>query len=107
MRWFSHAPEQRRLPRFRTNIHTVASLVCDRDIVSFRARCETSSQGGIGARGQGLESLLSAIWSHWNSTFHSRHIPYRPIAWCVTFRAGAGPAAAVCNSFPLQTASAC
>src|SRR5690242_1782274 len=57
MPWFSHTPEQRRSPRFKTNIQTVATLIRGRDIVSFRARCDTISEGGVGARGRGLQSL--------------------------------------------------
>ena len=57
MTWFSHAPEHRRSPRFKANIHTVATLIREREIVSFRARCDTISEGGVGARGRGLQSL--------------------------------------------------
>ncbi len=58
MPWFPHAPEQRRSPRFKANIHTVATLIRERDIVSFRARCDTISEGGVGACGRGLQSLV-------------------------------------------------
>ncbi|HET7442468.1 MAG TPA: PilZ domain-containing protein [Terriglobales bacterium] len=58
-RFSDDPPEQRRLPRFKTNIHAVASLVRDSDIVPFPARCETISEGGIGARGRRLDSLVA------------------------------------------------
>lgn len=58
MPWFSHAPEQRRSLRFKANIHTVATLIRERDIVSFRALCDTISEGGVGAHGHGLQSLV-------------------------------------------------
>ena len=58
MPWFSRAPEHRRSPRFKANIHTVATLIRERDISSFRARCDTISEGGVGARGSGLQSLI-------------------------------------------------
>lgn len=35
----------------------MASLVHEREIISFRTRCDSISEGGIGARGRGLESL--------------------------------------------------
>ncbi len=54
---FSPAPEQRRFPRFEANVPTVASLIREREIASFRARCDSISEGGIGARGRGLQSL--------------------------------------------------
>ena len=57
MPWFSHAPEQRRFPRFKANLHTVASLIREREITSFPARCDSISEGGISARGRGLQSL--------------------------------------------------
>ncbi len=63
MPWFSRAPEQRRLPRFKANIHTVATLIREQDIVSFRARCDTISEDGVGARGRGLQSYSWVIWS--------------------------------------------
>jgi c-di-GMP-binding flagellar brake protein YcgR len=58
MPWLSRPSEQRRSPRFKANIPTVASLIRERDIVSFRARCDTISEGGVGARGRGLQSLV-------------------------------------------------
>ncbi len=54
---FSPAPEQRRFPRFRANVPTIANLIREREIASFRARCDSISEGGIGARGRGLQSL--------------------------------------------------
>lgn len=35
----------------------MASLVREREIVSFPVRCNSISQGGLGARGRGLEAL--------------------------------------------------
>lgn len=35
----------------------MASLVRERDIVSFPVRCDSISLGGLGARGRGLEDL--------------------------------------------------
>ena len=55
---FHRAPEQHRTPRFKTNIHTVATLIRERDIVFFSVRCDTISDGGVGARDRGLESLV-------------------------------------------------
>lgn len=52
-------PERRRLPRFKTNFHAIASLVRDSDIVPLPGRCETVSEGGIGARGRGLDFLVA------------------------------------------------
>ena len=57
MPWFSRTPEQRRAPRFKSKFQIVATLIRGRDIVSFHARCETIAEGGIGARGRGLQSL--------------------------------------------------
>lgn len=54
---FSRAPEQRRFPRFKANVRTVASLIRERDIASFHAHCDSISEGGISARGRGLQSL--------------------------------------------------
>lgn len=57
MPWFSRPPEKRRFPRFKADIAAVASLVRETDIVSFRTRCNSISEGGIGARGREMEGL--------------------------------------------------
>lgn len=57
MRWFSQPPEQRRFPRFKTDLRTTANLIRERDIISIHSRCETISEGGIGARGRGFQCL--------------------------------------------------
>jgi len=55
MRWFWQASDHRRFPRFRADVPVIASLVGDNDILSFRTRCESISEGGVGT--PGLESF--------------------------------------------------
>lgn len=57
MPWFSRLPEQRRFPRFKADIPAIASLVRESEIVSLRTRCDSISEGGVGARGRGLEPM--------------------------------------------------
>ena len=57
MPWFSRPPEQRRFRRFKADISAVASLVRDREIISVRTRCDSISEGGVGARGRDLDPL--------------------------------------------------
>lgn len=57
MPWFSRPPEQRRFPRFKADIPAIASLVRESEIVSLRTRCDSISEGGVGARGNGLEPM--------------------------------------------------
>ena len=57
MRWFWQAPDRRRYPRFKADVPVTASLIGDRDIISLRTRCESISEGGIGARVHGLRVL--------------------------------------------------
>ena len=51
MRWFWQASERRRYPRFQTDLPVVASHIGERDIASFRTRCYSISEGGVGAAG--------------------------------------------------------
>lgn len=57
MPWFSRPPDKRRFPRFKADVPATANLVRDREIISFRTRCDSISEGGVGARGRGLEPL--------------------------------------------------
>jgi c-di-GMP-binding flagellar brake protein YcgR len=57
MPWFSRPPEQRRFPRFKADVPAIAGLVHQSEIIPLRVRCDSISEGGVGARGRGLEPL--------------------------------------------------
>lgn len=49
--------DQRRFPRFKADVPAIAGLVHEREIIPLRVHCDTISEGGVGARGRGLEPL--------------------------------------------------
>jgi hypothetical protein len=51
MRWFWQSSDLRRFPRFKADVPVIASLIGDREITPFQSRCESISEGGVGARG--------------------------------------------------------
>lgn len=53
----SRPPDQRRFHRFKADVPAIARLVGEREIISLRTLCESISEGGVGARGRGLEAL--------------------------------------------------
>jgi c-di-GMP-binding flagellar brake protein YcgR len=62
MAWFSNALDQRRFPRFKADLHAIASVVGDCEIVSLRVRCQSISEGGVsisGVEGLAVGDLVS------------------------------------------------
>lgn len=57
MPWFSPRPDKRRFPRFKADVPAIAGLVQEREIIPLRVRCDSISEGGVGARGRGLQPL--------------------------------------------------
>lgn len=51
MPWASRPSDQRRFPRFKSDVSAIATVLGDREIMSFRARCDNISEGGLSAHG--------------------------------------------------------
>jgi len=49
--WFPHPSDRRHFPRFKADVSAIASLVGTSETFSLRSRCDSISEGGVGARG--------------------------------------------------------